>query len=153
MADLKEFQVDTRAIADGVWIEVNPAAYGDLEILSRGFTDEFVDAQNRKMTNAAEQYSGDRAQITNSQLRSINASLLEDYLVVNVRNLTSSGQPVPVEDFHSMLYKPEFHRLARACWEAAARVTTRSVAQIETAKGNSPARSESGSAGANSESV
>lgn len=147
MVDLAEFQTDTRAINDGTWVRVNEALYGDLEILTRGFTDAFVDANNARMSKAAADFNGDRTMIPNSKLREINASLLEDHLVVDVRNLVSAGNPVPVAEFHSMLYDPAYGKLARACWEAAGRVTTRSVAQVGAARGNLPSPSASGSNG------
>jgi hypothetical protein len=151
MVSLSEFRSDTRAINDGVWIRVNEASYGDLEIKSRGFTDDFVDAQNTRLGKAAEAYNGDRTRLPNSELRKINASLLEDFLVLDVRNLTDGDQVVPVAVFHTMLYDPAFNRLSRACWEAASRVTTRSEAQIKAASGNSHAPSGFTSTGATSD--
>jgi hypothetical protein len=147
MVELSEFRTDTRAINDGVWIRVNEAAYGDLDILSRGFTDDFVDAQNARVTKAAEPYGGERTRVPNSEMRTINASLLEDFLVLDVRNLRDGERVVEVAQFHMMLYDPAYNRLARACWEAAGRVTTRSEAQVKAASGNSHAPFASTSTG------
>jgi hypothetical protein len=148
MVDLSEFRTDTKAINDGVWLRVNEAAYGDLEILSRGFTDDFVDAQNARIAKAAEPYGNDRTRVPNSLMRQINASLLEDYLVLDVRNLKNGEADVEVGAFHMMLYDAAFNRLSRACWDAASRVTTRSEAQLKSAVGNLPPRSEPGLNGA-----
>lgn len=148
MVDLSEFKTDTRAINDGSWIRVNEALYGDLEILTRGFTDDFVDANNARMGKAAQDYGGDRTLIPNSELRRLNASLLEDFLVLDVKNLKRGETAVTVADFHAMLYDPAFNRLARACWDAAGRVSTRSMAQLENARGNSLPPFASGSNGA-----
>ena len=137
MVKLSEFRSDTKSIQDGAWIRVNEAAYGDLDIMTRGFTDEFIDAQNARLSKAAEPYAGDRTRIPNAEQRRINASLLTDYLVIGVRNLMDGETEVAVEDFHKMLVDPSLNRLARACWDAAARVTARSVAQVEAAAGNS----------------
>jgi hypothetical protein len=137
VVSLAEFRADTRAIQDGAWIRVNEAAYGDLDIMTRGFTDEFVDAQNARLAKAAEPYGGDRSRIPNAEQRRINATLLRDFLVIDVRNLMNDGQPVEVEAFHALLFDPAFTRLARACWDAASRVTARSQAQMEAAAGNS----------------
>ena len=154
MVSITEFRTDTRAINDGTWIRVHEGAYGNLEILSRGFTDEFIDAQTARVAKAAELYGGNKERIPNSQLRSINASLMEDYVVLDVRNLTDEkGEPVSVKDFHSMLYQPGYGRLARACWEAAAAVSNRSQAQMEAAVGNSSTRSGPTLNGAPSESA
>lgn len=151
MVELSEFKTDTKAINDGVWIRVNEATYGNLEILSRGFTDDFVDAQSARMTKTAEAIGCPRDQIPNSKLREVNATLLEDFLVVDVRNLLTKGEPIPVSDFHAMLYDPAYNKLSRACWDAASKITTRSAAQLENARGNLPRPLESGSNGATSE--
>lgn len=151
MVDLAEFRVDTKAINDGVWIRVDEQDYQDLEILSRGFVDDFVDAQNARMAKAAEAYGGDKTRIPNSVMRQVNATLLEDFLVIDVRNLTANGEPVKVADFHAMLYDPAFSKLARASWLASSRVTTRSATQLAAASGNSPAPWTPGSPGATSE--
>jgi hypothetical protein len=151
MVSITEFRSDTRSINDGDWVRVDAARYGDLEIFSRGFTDEFVDAQNNRTGKAAEAYVGDKTRIPNSELRKINASLLEDFLILDVRNLTDdAGIAVTVDTFHSMLYEPQYSRLARASWEAAARISTRSMAQLDAARGNSPQPSVSHSNGATS---
>jgi hypothetical protein len=137
MVSLSEFRSDTRSIQDGAWIRVNEAAYGDLDIMTRGFTDEFIDAQNARLSKAAEPYGGDRTRIPNGEQRRINATLLRDFLVLDVRNLLNGDEPVSVEAFHAMLFDAAFVRLARACWDAAARITARSAAQMEAASGNS----------------
>jgi hypothetical protein len=137
MAKLSAFRSDTRAINDGAWIRVDDAAYGDLDIMSRGYTDEFVDAQNARLMKAAEPFLGDRDRIPNSVRREINAGLLRDFLVIDVRNLEGDdGKPVSVEQFHDMLEQPEYAKLQRACWLAAGRITTRAAEQAKAAAGN-----------------
>jgi hypothetical protein len=137
MARLSEFRVDSRAIADGAWVRVDDALYGDLEILTRGFTDEFVDAQTARLARAANAYNNDQTRIPNAERRKINASLLRDFLVLDVRNLTDDdGHAVACDAFHAMLDDPAYFRLARACFEAAGRVSTQSEAQLRAAQGN-----------------
>ncbi len=148
---LSEFRVDTHALNDGIWIRVSEATYGDLEILSRGFTDEFIDAQGATLTRAAERYGGERTRIPNSDMRILNADLLRRYLVIDVRNLTDdNGEPVSIAEFHQMLSDQAYGRLARACWEAAGRVSTQSLSQLDAASGNSARPSRPNSNGANS---
>jgi hypothetical protein len=131
MANLNEFQTDLRAITDGVWERVHEA-YGDLEIQVRGFTDEYSDARTARFTSAAEPYNGDQNRIPNAELRRILASLMEEFLIIGVRNLyDKDNKPVELEQFHKFLYRQEYGRLSRMCWEAASRVNTRSMAQIE----------------------
>jgi hypothetical protein len=138
MARLKDFRSDTRAISDGAWIRVNEALYDDLEINTRGYTDDFVDAQAQRLARAAERVNGDLNRIPNAVRREINAALLRDFLVLDVRNLQDDdGNPVSRDQFLDMLSDPAYFRLSRACFEAAGRVTTQSVAQVEAAAGNS----------------
>jgi len=138
MANLNEFQSDLKAINDGMWIRVNEA-YGDLEIQVRGFTDAFHDARTARQQAAAESYGGDEKRIPNDVQRRINASLMEDFLIIGVRNLRNGeGEDVTIEQFHKLLYQPDFGRLSRMAWDAAGRVSARSMAQVEAAAKNSP---------------
>jgi hypothetical protein len=137
MANLNEFQTDIRAISDGAWIRVSEA-YGDLEIQTRGFTDEFTDARTARLIAAAEAYNGERERIPNAEGRRINAGLMAEFIVIGVRNLyDKDGEPVTLEQFHQLLHRQEYSRLLRACWEAAGRVNARSLAQVEAAAKNS----------------
>lgn len=158
MAKLSDFRADTNAINDGVWTRVSEANYGDLEILSRGFTDEFIDSQNAMMMKAAAKHAPPGTPLTdrqsyipNSVMRTINAELLRRHLVLDVRNLLDdAGNAVPVAKFHEMLGDMKYGRLARACWEAAGSVSLRSAEELETAMGNLPGDSGSNSTGGNS---
>jgi hypothetical protein len=137
MAKLQDFRSDTRAIADGAWVRVDEAMYDDLEIMTRGFTDGFVDAQNRRLAKAAQPFNGDQGRIPNAIRRAINAGLLKDFLVLDVRNLLDEHeQPVTCDAFVEMLADPAYARLARACFEAAGKVTVLNAEQIEHASGN-----------------
>jgi hypothetical protein len=142
MANLNEFQVDMRAIKDGAWTRVHEA-YGDLEIQVRGITDEYIDSRTARMIAAAEPYGGDEKRIPNADVRRINASLMEEFLIIGVRNLHDGDQEVTLEQFHKLLYRPDYARLTRLCWEAVFKINSRSVAQIETASKNSPQDSAS----------
>lgn len=147
---LSDFRTDSRAIADGTWLRVGPA-YGDLEILTRGFTDEFTDAQTARLARAAEPYNGDVTRIPNAERRLINAGLLADFLVLDVRNLVGDdGQAVTREAFGELLGEAQYGRLMRACWEAAAKVSALTAVQLEAAMGNSARPSGSTSLGVSS---
>jgi hypothetical protein len=140
MAKLSAFRSNTRAIADGAWVRVNEALYDDLDILTRGYTDEFVDAQTLRLQRCAEPYQGDQTRIPNAVRRGVNAGLLRDFLVLGVRNLLDDdGSEVTRDEFLAMLEDPAYYRLNRACFDAAARVTTQAGDQIKAAEGNSAA--------------
>jgi hypothetical protein len=92
----------------------------------------------------AESYGNDATKIPNAEQRRLNASLMEDFLIIGVRNLHGdNGEPVSLEDFHALLYQPDYNRLSRVCWEAVSRVSSRSIAQIEAAAKNLPSDSAS----------
>lgn len=137
MAKLSEFRSDTRAINDGIWIHPDKARYPDLEILTRGFSDEYIDAQQIRLAAAAEKQDGLQSRIPNAERRQINAALLRDFLVLDVRGLENDdGTAVSRDDFLAALDKPEYSKLQQACFAAAARVTSRSAEQIKGAAGN-----------------
>lgn len=136
-------KIDTRAIEDGRWIAVG-GAYDDLRILTRGFTDEFRDAQKTKNKTATDAFMCTVEEIPEASLRRINAELLRDYLILDVENfLDDDDKPIPVNIFHEMLFEKQWTRLARACWTSASRVTVLSKEQLESAEGNSGAASVS----------
>jgi hypothetical protein len=136
--ELNELLSDLRAIRDGVWVKVDPALFGDLEIKSRGHSDEFIDAQ-AAMSRKARLDLGLNADdpLPNATQRQINADLLRKFLVLDVRNLTRGGEPVAVEEFHGMLSQENAVRLSRACWLAAAKASSRTMKLEEADTGNS----------------
>ena len=137
MAKLSTFRTDTRAVNDGAFVRVDEAQFGDLEIKTRGFTDAFVDAQNARLTKAALSHDGDQSRIPNAERRAINAGLLRDHLVLDVRNLEGDdGLPVTREAFLDLLDQPEYGRLMGACWRAAAKINARGAEQAAEAVGN-----------------
>lgn len=137
MAKLSAFRTDVRAINDGIWITVDERLFDDLQIQTRGFTDEFLDAQAARIQAAADRHEGDRARIPNAEMRRINAGLVREFLVLGVRNLQHDDErPVTLDEFLAMLDRAEYARLHQACWKAAGKVTTRTAAQLETAAGN-----------------
>lgn len=138
MAKLSAFRSDTKSIQDGMWIRVDEMLYDDIEILTRGYTDEFVDAQTARLARAAIPFGGDQARLPNATRRQINAQLLREFLVLDVRNLKNDdGTDVTIGDFLDLIADPAYYRLSRACFDAAARVTAQSADQLAAAVGNS----------------
>jgi hypothetical protein len=138
--ELEEFVTDPRAMKDGMWVTVDPAKYGELEILACGFTDEMIDARAEMEAAAAERLNIDvtRGQrLPNAEQRRINATLLERYLVRDVRGLTNKGNPISVEEFHRLMYLPGYENLSAAAWQASRRISTITASQMEQAMGNS----------------
>ncbi|OAZ69010.1 hypothetical protein SRCM100623_02316 [Acetobacter pasteurianus] len=137
MLSLADLKTDSAAIADGKWVKIDK--YPGLEIKSRGYTDKFVDAQAQRLRKAAERFRGDVSAIPNAMRRNINAGLLRDFLVLDVKGLHHDREkknPVTVEEFKELLGNPDYRELMAACWEAAALVTTQASEHAEEAEGN-----------------
>ncbi|WP_212374521.1 hypothetical protein [Acetobacter persici] len=137
MATLADLKTDSAAINDGEWKKIDK--YPGLEIKSRGFTDQFIDAQNRRLRKVAEKYRGDVSAIPNAVRRQLNAELLCEFLVLDVRGLFHDKEQhhaVSVEEFKNLLPNPDYRELMGACWEAAGLVTTEAGKQAEDATGN-----------------
>ncbi|MFT8932133.1 MAG: hypothetical protein ABF976_10290 [Acetobacter syzygii] len=139
MPVLSDLAIDSNAINDGAWVEIDE--YPGLKIKSRGYTDAFVDAQNRRLDKAMRAANvSSVALIGNAARRQINAKLLTDFLVVDVEGLfhdAAKTQPVTVDEFKILLQDPKYARLMNACWEAAGSVTRDGANQAEEAEGNS----------------
>ena len=147
MAKLSDLTISMHAIQDGEWVRVDEAEFGDLEILARGFSDEFIDAQRASEARLLRKY-GTVTAIPNAVQRVANAELLRGYLIVDVRNLEhDDGTPVTVQEFHAMLDHPKYTRLSDASWRAARRNTVQIADELEIAVGNSPRRSKLSSNG------
>lgn len=137
MLSLADLKTDSAAIADGMWVKIDK--YPGLEIKSRGYTDQFVDAQAQRLRKAAERFRGDVSAIPNAVRRKINAGLLRDFLVLDVKGLHHDREqknPVTVDEFKELLGNPDYRELMAACWEAAALVTTKASEHAEEAEGN-----------------
>ncbi|MFS8368838.1 hypothetical protein [Acetobacter indonesiensis] len=137
MAKLSDLKIDSAAIADGVIVPIEEIP--GLKIKVRGYTDQFIDAQNRRLSQAAEKFRGDISRIPNAIRRQINAGLLTEFLLVDVQGLYNDDaetDPVTLDQFKTLLANPDYARLSRACWEAAALVQSGAVTQAEHAEGN-----------------
>lgn len=137
MATLADLKTDSAAINDGEWKKIDK--YPGLEIKSRGYTDQFIDAQSRRLRKVAEKYRGDVTAIPNAVRRQLNAELLCEFLVLDVRGLfhdKEKKRPVSLEEFKGLLPNPDYRELMAACWEAAGLVTTEAGKQAEDAEGN-----------------
>lgn len=146
MPVLSALAIDSNAINDGAWTSIDEVP--GLSIKTRGFTDAFLDAQNRRMDKAMRAANVSLAAlIPNAVRRQINARLLADFLVLDVKGLfhdTEQTQPVTVDEFKALLQEPKYARLVNLCWEAAGVITRDGASQAEEAEGNSVAPSSGG---------
>lgn len=124
MAKLKNFRRDlAKALDTGEWIRVGDE-YDDMEILTRGFTDEYTDMRNavgRRL--AIQRYRGDSTKITNAENRNLTVDCLAEKCLLNVRNLVGDDdQPVTLPAFVEMMRNPEYSDLFNAAIAACANV-------------------------------
>ncbi|EHM01157.1 hypothetical protein HMPREF9946_02232 [Acetobacteraceae bacterium AT-5844] len=145
MAKLSQFRQNSTAIIKGEWVPVGDE-FGDLEILTRGFTDEYYDAQAARQRVAARDFDGDVSRLPTATRRSINLDCLIDHVLLGVRNLEhdegpQAGKPVTLEEFHDLLRNPDYAELVAGCFKAPARVGRRRKADLADAVGNSASTS------------
>lgn len=134
---LKEFETDSSVINDGKFVKVD--GYEDLEIKTRGYTDQFLDARTRRLKKAAEKCDGDIDLIPNAERRKINAELLRDYLVLDVKGVwhdKDKQHAVTAEEFRALMGDPRYDRLTSACWRAVGQVQVVATHQQQDAEGN-----------------
>lgn len=137
MASLSSIKIDSAAINDGQWVDIEQLP--GLRVKIRGYTDQFVDAQNRRLAQAAEKFRGDVSKIPNAVRRQLNTALLTEFLLLDVSGLyedDAETRPVTLDTFKSLLADPDYVVLSRACWEAASQVASGAVEQVEVAEGN-----------------
>ncbi len=116
MAKLASFKRDMKkARESGEWVQVGDD-YGDLEILTRGFTDEYTDMRSAALHRlAVRNYRGDANKITTAESRAITIECLQAKCLLGVRNLVDdAGQPMTLDDFVRLLDDPDFSDLYTA---------------------------------------
>ena len=137
MARLSAFKIDSKMVEAGDWVRVGEE-YDDLEILTRGFTDQYTDAHQAKLRKAARGFGGDTAKLPISVSRALLVESLVQNVILDVRNLKDdAGQPVLMPAFVALLRDPDYAELVAACLKAASRVGLAKVDDLADAVGNS----------------
>lgn len=136
MAKLSAFKIDSKAVESGEW--VNPGdEYDGLEILTRGFTDAYVDAKASKVRKAALGFGGDASKLPNAIGRAITVDCLVKHTLLDVRGLSDDdGQPVTFARFVELLRDPDYSELLNAVVAAAALAGKRHKALLADDAGN-----------------
>ena len=131
MARLSAFKIDSKMVESGDWVRVGEE-YDDLEILTRGFTDQ------AKLRKAARGFGGDTAKLPISVSRALLVESLVQNVILDVRNLKDdAGQPVLMPAFVALLRDPDYAELVAACLKAASRVGLAKADDLADAVGNS----------------
>jgi len=142
MARLNSFRVDSRLIEQGEWVSPGEE-YDDLEILTRGLTDQYSDARAAKLRRAALRYGGDVNKLPGSITRDITVECMIDHVLLDVRHLSDEdGNPIDFAGFKELLRNPDYSDLVIAALKAAAIVGTQRIRNAEDAEKNSPKHSK-----------
>jgi hypothetical protein len=142
MAKLTAYKSDLKKMNEGTWVEL-PDDFGDIQILTRGFTDAYMDARQARMRRAATKFGGDLNRIPQAEVRAILAELLVQHCVLGVRNLEDQdGNPVPFDLFCELIQEEAYKDLYGACLAAANIVSNEREADLAEAKKNSAKRSK-----------
>lgn len=136
MARLAAFKVDSHAIETGQWVSPGEE-YDDMELLVRGMTDAYFDAQAAKLRRASIAFGGDAAKVPNATHKQIRAECLAQHVFLDVRNLNGpDGEAITADQFRSLLLNPDYSELVVAVIKAASQVGRGAAEELADAKGN-----------------
>ncbi|WP_419900650.1 hypothetical protein [Roseomonas sp. USHLN139] len=122
MAKLSSFRLNKIALEQGEWISPGDE-YDDLEIRTRGLTDQYRDALAAKLRRAATGFGGDQSKIPGAIFRRHVVDALREHVLLDVRNIEDdAGKPLAFADFCKLLADVEYSDLREACLRAAAMV-------------------------------
>lgn len=126
MAKLSDFAVDADAIKDGEWVRLG-GDYDDIEIHTRGLTDQYWDTTSAKQRKMAQGFNGDTEALPVRHRRDINTRAFIEHCLLDppVKNLfhdDARTKEVTGEEFRKMLLDPRYQKLVAACYAAARRV-------------------------------
>jgi hypothetical protein len=128
---------------EGDWITPG-GEMDDIEVLTKGYTDAYTDAQAQRHLRAAQAYGGDVSRVPNAILRKHNLDCLLKHCVSGVRNLKrANGEEITFEDVKVMVYEPQYRPLADGLFAATRLATLRRKTDLEELEGNSAASSAS----------
>jgi len=132
MAKLSRFRTDSRAIDEGEWITLDE--WDGIRILTRGWNDDYADAQARQQRQAALGMGGNTDRLPSAIKRKINVECLIRHVLRDVDNLTDDdGRKIEFAEFCDLLRNPDYADLVLACFAAASQVGQRRSFDIEEA--------------------
>jgi len=145
MAILRNFKQDSQAIENGEWVPVG-GDFDDLEIQTKGMTDQYFDLQAAKLNKAARSMGGDVTRIPGKVRRQITVDCILSSLFMDVRNLyhDDAKKPVSKDEFADLLRDPDYMELVVAVMRAAGKVGQSRAEDVEEAVGNLRGSSEAG---------
>lgn len=110
----KSFKVSSKAINEGEWVGIGEE-FGDPEpmILTRGYTDQYREEQQRRFRKVSEQYRNNERRIPDSIQRKIVAEVLIETVLLGVRDLIddATDEDMTFEAFCAKLKDPDYRPL------------------------------------------
>lgn len=142
MARLSAFKVDSKKIESGEWVKPGED-WDDLEILTRGHTDKFIDSQAGRLRRAAKSMGGETEKLSLAIKRAVLIDCLIEFCLLDVRGLSDDeGNKITFDQFTELLRSGDYPSLVTAAIFAAAQVGNKRSAEIEEAVKNLSAPSE-----------
>ncbi|KAA0576675.1 hypothetical protein [Azospirillum sp. Sh1] len=134
MANLASRKRSTAAYTTGVW--KRPDLDMDLEILTLGMGDEYLDMQAAKQRKAAKGFGGDTEKLPAALKRKINIECLIACCLRDARFKDDDGAEVSFEEFCDLIRDPEYPDLSNAAFTAATMATSDRESDAKEAEGN-----------------
>lgn len=133
--EISTLRIDHQRVQDGEWMPLGDE-YGDVEVLVRGPTDRYMDAIGARSRAAARSLGGDPTKLPTAVSRRIIIGCVNEFLLLDVRNLTSNGEPISIGQFKALLEQPDYYPLVSAVLGAAAKVGQQRAEDLIEAMGN-----------------
>jgi hypothetical protein len=122
---------------EGDWIAPG-GDMDDIEFLTVGFTDRYIDAQAVAHRRLARAYGDDIGRVPVAALRKVNLECLLKHAVFGIRNLKDENdQEVTWEQAKKMVFEARFKPLGDGMFAAARLAGSRRAVDLEDAEGNS----------------
>ncbi|MBP2302520.1 hypothetical protein [Azospirillum picis] len=134
MANLASRKRSSTAYTAGVWKRPDPDM--DLQILTLGMGDDYLDMQAAKQRKAAKGFGGDTEKLPAAMKRKINIECLIACCIRDVKFKDDDGNDVSFEEFLEFLRDPEYPDISNAAFTAATMATADREADAEEAEGN-----------------
>ncbi len=137
MAKLSNFKINSNAVRNGEWVRVGEE-FHDLEIQTRGYTDQFTDARAARMRDAARRLcAGDVTRLPAAEFRAINIECIIEFCLQDVRNLVDDADaPIGFADFCALLRQADYTHIYEAVLRAVGMVGIIRAETVKAAVGN-----------------
>lgn len=134
MESLDHLLIDEDVSTAGRWVQPDPDH--PMRIKTRGFTDEYFDAQARMQRSAAKGFNGDTERLPNAMKREINAKCLLKHSLVDIENCVIGGKALSIDEFGDLIQTERGKKLLGLAFTAAGMAHEANTAEAKEAEGN-----------------